>query len=600
VGLGAVRVFPFFAKDKIVMLVLAIFSLLTAVALPNIKISPILFTRVASIVLLYAAALSFNALDIQAIGTGVSIYSGLFQVTSISQSIDTFIFLSGRMILLLTPIRVKGTVTSTTKAEARTVIPAHGNSQSTISEYSLIVLFSTCGATFLVSSVDLVSLYLSIELQSFAVYILATLYRDSESATSAGLKYFLLGGLSSGLILLGSALIYSYTGLTNLENIFSILSVGSLGHSANLEVLTSDMALAAITNPNSSFQGVSRGLGPTAIGLIVLIVGFLFKVSAAPFHNWAPDVYDGVPTVVTTWLAVMPKISIFVFILELQALLSPIGVYSNGLGLSESSLSLLISVSSETEGNFFDVWKNLLLVSSLLSLIIGTVVGLAQYRIKRLLAYSTISHVGFLLLALAINSEESIESFLFYLVQYSITNLNAFLIILAFGYVMNTKKSQPSTAHNTDLEFISDLAGQFRTNPLLGLALTLCLFSMAGVPPLIGFFGKQMVLYSATHSGYYFLSIVAIIVSVISASYYLKIVRVIHFDSNDATIVASSKNSTIVNTSPQEARAEKSSKLTDVHSFAIARITLGITLFVFKPSIILNSTSLLALTLFQY
>jgi NADH-ubiquinone oxidoreductase chain 2 len=580
------------------MLVLAIFSLLTAVALPNIKISPILFTRVASIVLLYAAALSFNALDIQAIGTGVSIYSGLFQVTSISQSMDTFIFLAGRMILLLTPIRVKGTVASTSfffkekkeKAETRTVMTA----LPTISEYPLIVLFSTCGATFLVSSVDLVSVYLSIELQSFAVYILATLYRDSESATSAGLKYFLLGGLSSGLILLGSALIYAYTGLTNLESIFSILSVGSLGQSANLEGLTSD-----------------RGLGARAIGLIVLIVGFLFKVSAAPLHNWAPDVYDGVPTVVTTWLAVMPKISIFVFILELQALLSPIGVYSNGLGLSESSLSLLISASSETEGNFFDVWKNLLLVSSLLSLIIGTVVGLAQYRIKRLLAYSTISHVGFLLLALAINSEESIESFLFYLVQYSITNLNAFLIILAFGYVMNIKQSQPSfsvrkhkkSGHNTDLEFISDLAGQFRTNPLLGLALTLCLFSMAGVPPLIGFFGKQMVLYSATHSGYYFLSIVAIIVSVISASYYLKIVRVIHFDSrvapqaDHAAIVASSKNPTIVGTG---ARAEKSSKLTDVHSFAIATITLGITLFVFKPSFILNSTSLLALTLFQY
>jgi NADH-ubiquinone oxidoreductase chain 2 len=584
------------------MLVLAIFSLMTAVALPNIKISPILFTRVASIVLLYAAALSFNALNIQAIGTGVSIYSGLFQVTSISQSMDTFIFLVGRMILLLTPQGVRDTVTSTTFY--RPLNEKKNNLQGTlearavtaglpiISEYPLIVLFSTCGATFLVSSVDLVSVYLSIELQSFAVYILATLYRDSESATSAGLKYFLLGGLSSGLILLGSALIYAYTGLTNIESIFSILSVGSL--EGGLEGLTSDLA-------------------PCAIGLIVLIVGFLFKVSAAPFHNWAPDVYDGVPTVVTTWLAVMPKISIFVFILELQS----------GLGLNGPSLSLLLSASSETGENYFDVWKNLLLISSLLSLIIGTVVGLAQYRIKRLLAYSTISHVGFLLLALAINSEESIESFLFYLVQYSVTNLNAFLIILAFGYVINTKKAvkalaqeQPSfsvgkhkrSGHGTDIQFISELAGQFRTNPLLGLALTLCLFSMAGVPPLIGFFGKQMVLYSATHSGYYFLSIVAIIVSVISASYYLKIVRVIHFDSADVTTTVT--NSTSVEASksalsssslyrPFEEKNTKSN-LTDVHSFAIARLTLGITLFVFKPSIILNSTSLLALTLFQY
>jgi NADH-ubiquinone oxidoreductase chain 2 len=505
------------------MLVLGIFSLMTAVALPNVNISPILLTRVASIVLLYAAALSFNALDIQAIGSGISIYSGLFQVTSVSQSMDVFIFLAGAIILL-----PWAPVTNAIMTKSRRVFTA----LPTIAEYPLIILFTTCGASFLMSSSDLVSVYLSIELQSFAVYILATLYRDSESATSAGLKYFLLGGLSSGLILLGSALIYSYTGLTNLESIFSILSVVD----------------------NSLLD-----LGPCAIGLTILFVGFLFKVSAAPFHNWAPDVYDGVPTIVTTWLAVMPKISIFVFRLELQ------------IGLDLSGASLMLGVS-------FDVWKNLLLTSSLLSLIIGTVVGLAQYRIKRLLAYSTISHVGFLLLALAINSEESIESFLFYLIQYSITNLNAFLIILAFGYMMQT-----NVTRSTDIQFISDLAGQFRANPVLGLALTLCLFSIAGVPPLIGFFGKQMILYSATHNGYYFLSIVAIIVSVISASYYLKIVKVIHFDSITVSTNLSQNN-----------------ELTNVHSYAIAALTLGITLFVFNPSIILNSTSLLALTLFQY
>jgi NADH-ubiquinone oxidoreductase chain 2 len=197
----------------------------------------------------------------------------------------------------------------------------------------------------------------------------------------------------------------------------------------------------------------------------------------------------------------MPKISIFVFLLELQS----------GLGFNGASLTLLF------DGISFDVWKNLLLISSLLSLIVGTVVGLAQYRIKRLFAYSTISHVGFLLLALGINSEESIESFLFYLVQYTITNLNAFLVILAFGYMINLSKK------SSDIQFISDLKGQFKVNPLLGLALTLSLFSMAGVPPLIGFFGKQMILYSATHRGFYFLSLVAIIVSVISASYYLKL-----------------------------------------------------------------------------
>jgi NADH-ubiquinone oxidoreductase chain 2 len=517
------------------MLVLGIFSLMMAVALPTVRISPLLLIRVTSIILLYAAALSFNASYIQAIGSGVGIYSGLFQVTSLSQVIDTFIFVIAAFVIL-------------PWAPAKFITGSNVSmnvSQASIPEYSLIILFTTCGATFLISSADLVSMYLSIELQSFAVYILAALYRDSESATSAGLKYFLLGGLSSGLILLGSALVYSYTGLTSFEGIYSLLSVS-----------TEDSITSAVT-----------------IGLAITVVGFLFKIAAAPFHNWAPDVYDGTPTIVTTWLTIMPKISILVFLLELQT------------GLSGVTLSLPIYGVAAT----FNVWKNLLLISSMLSLIIGTVVGLAQFRIKRLFAYSTISHVGFLLLALAINTEESIESFIFYLIQYSITNLNAFLILLAFGYVI----SQASAASNesTDIQFISQLKGQFRSNPLLGFSLAACLFSMAGIPPLMGFFAKQMVLYSATHAGYYFMSFVAIIVSVISAAYYLRIVRVIHFEtSSSLTSGVSGQESQSTSTVPY---------ITNVHSFTIATLTLAIALFVFKPSFILNSTHLLALSLFN-
>jgi len=514
------------------MLVLGIFSLMIAVALPTVKISPLLLIRVTSIILLYAAALSFNAMYIQAIGSGLGIYSGLFQVTSVSQAIDVFLFTIGALVLLPW---APANIFSGTRGNTNTAIPS-------IPEYSLIILFTTCGATFLLSSADLVSMYLSIELQSFAVYILAALYRDSESATSAGLKYFLLGGLSSGLILLGSALVYAYTGLTSFEGIYTLLSVSSLDD---------------IT-------------APVTIGLTITVVGFLFKVAAAPFHNWAPDVYDGTPTIVTTWLTIMPKISILVFLLELQS------------GLSGTSLTLFLS-----DGSSINIWKNLLLISSLLSLVIGTVVGLAQFRIKRLFAYSTISHVGFLLLALAINSEESIESFIFYLVQYSITNLNAFLILLAFGYIIYSSSSAKGTA-GTDIQFISELKGQFRANPLLGLALATCLFSMAGIPPLMGFFAKQMVLYSATHSGYYFMSFVAIVVSIISAAYYLRIVRVIHFDVSDKDQSSNNNNNSTV-TAP----------LTNLHSFTIATLTLAIALFVFKPTIILNSTHLLALTLFN-
>jgi NADH-ubiquinone oxidoreductase chain 2 len=442
---------------------------------------------------------------------------------------DTFIFVVGAVILLgWRP------VTSKVLSRRQTVFTA----LPTIPEYSLIILFTTCGASFLISRADLVSMYLSIELQSFSVYILAAIYRDSESATSAGLKYFLLGGLSSGLILLGSALVYAYTGLTDFESIFRLLSVGNL-------------------------DNLTEGLGPCIIGLTITAIGFLFKIAAAPFHNWAPDVYDGTPTIVTTWLTIMPKLSILILLLELQ----------RGLGFTGGSLSLVFG------GITFDVWKNLLLLSSLTSLVIGTVVGLAQYRIKRLFAYSTISHVGFLLLALGINTEESIESFLFYLVQYTLTNLNAFLVLLAFGYMINLSRK------STDIQFIRDLKGQFRSNPLLGLALTISLFSMAGVPPLMGFFGKQMILFSSMHRGYNFLSLVAIVVSVISATYYLKIIRVIHFDTPSEV--------------DNRVTPTREPRLTNAHSLAIATLTMVITFYMLNPSRILNSTTLLALTLFN-
>jgi NADH-ubiquinone oxidoreductase chain 2 len=203
-------------------------------------------------------------------------------------------------------------------------------------------------------------------------------------------------------------------------------------------------------------------------------------------------------------------------------------------------------------------------------LVIGTVVGLAQYRIKRLLAFSTISHVGFMLLALSVNSEESITSFLFYLMQYSITNLDAFFVILAFGYFIQT-----------DVSFISQLKGQFKANPILGLSFAICLFSMAGIPPLVGFFAKYSVLYSAIENGYYFLALVGILASVVSAAYYLRVIRVIHFDNATAD---QKDQGTVV--------------LTSVHSYVIAVLTLFVLFFILSPSLLLNSSNLLALSLF--
>ena len=300
--------------------------------------------------------------------------------------------------------------------------------------------------------------------------------------------------------------------------------------------------------------------------------------------------YDGTPTVVTTWLTTMPKISIFVFLLELQT----------GLEGSFESLSLILdSTIAGDVSNNANIWKNLLLVTSLLSLCIGTVLGLSQYRMKRLLAYSTISHVGFLLLCLSINSNESIHSFLFYLIQYSITNALAFLTLLAFSYVINNNRRKSTSS---DIELIVDLRQQFSSNPLLAFSLSMCLFSMAGIPPLIGFFAKQMALYSAINAGYYFISIIAVLCSVISASYYLKIIRVMYFDTDlkvepkqhESSNISPKANSSLMNST------NNVSAISNVHSFVISALTGVITLFLLQPQILLNSSHLLALSLFYY
>ena len=573
------------------MIFISILILIVAIALPSINklISPILFTRISSIVFLYAGALSLNALYIQSIGSGIGIYSGLFQITTVSQLIDTFIFFIGALILIswpsITTNEFNKPIQSYRFEEILNINDLNKETKNKLnyaSEYSLIVLFSSLGASLLVSSSDLISMYLSIELQSFGVYILTTLYRESESATSAGLKYFLLGGLSSCLILLGSGIIYTYTGLTHFESIYSLVSV-------------------------SDSSQISQGL---SLGLIIIFIGFLFKVAAAPLHNWSPDVYEDSPTIVTIWLTIMPKISILIFLLELYTHIGLIGnnvslsIFTDLIGSSHSIETSILNKDFLSRETVIPALKNLLLISSLLSLIIGTVVGLAQSRIKRLLAYSTISHIGFILLSLSINTEQSIDSFLFYIIQYSITNLNTFLIIIALGYVIhnsmnlnsklneieNSKISQlrKEKGLETDIKEISELKGQFYSNPLLSLSLSVCLFSMAGVPPLLGFFSKQFVLYSAIQSGYYFMAIVAIIVSVVSASYYLKIIKVLHTEVETDQTKIENNDSTVV------------SVLTNNHSFLISSLTLTILLFILKPSLVLNSTQLLSLSLFNF
>ena len=609
------------------MIVITILLFIVAMSLPSFlnSISSVSLLRISTLSFIYAGALAFNALYIQEIGSGIGIYSGFFQITSFSQYIDIFILVIASLCIvgIIRPIYVKNLVLYTinnnkynyyTPTTKDNILVLNSSNENIIPKYLLIVLFSTLGSLMLVSSSDLISMYLSIELQSFGVYILATLHRDSALATSAGLKYFLLGGLSSCLILLGAGLLYSYTGLTNFESIYSLCGVTMYGNSSSL---------------------ISQGI---LLGFSIIFVGFLFKIAAAPLHHWAPDVYDDSPTLVTIWLTIMPKIAILLFLLELASgLLGNISFISNSISETQTfelseTIQYMLNISGldlMTQG-----LQNLLLLSSLLSLIIGTIVGLAQTRIKRLLAYSTISHIGFMLLALCINTEQSIESFIFYIIQYTLTNLNVFLIIIAFSYLMyqthmknkytliqphqekevsNQEKTIDLSSLNNhiinsiiieedinrDIRFISELKGQFYSNPLLSISFAICLFSMAGIPPLLGFFSKQMVLYTAIQSGYYFMSIVAIIVSVISASYYLKIINTLFSEKlNNEHYNTISKDNSVEPNSSSTPGLKDQVICTNTHSFLISILTLTILLYILNPSILLNSTQLLALTLF--
>lgn len=246
------------------------------------------------------------------------------------------------------------------------------------------------------------------------------------------------------------------------------------------------------------------------------------------------------------------------------------------------------------------------MLGSTFSLVLGTVLGLSQYKIKRLLTYSTISHVGFLLLALSINTQESVESFIFYLIQYTITNLNVFIVLLAMGYIaVSIPRVKSFGNKKVDIEFIEQLKGQFVQNPFLSSSFAICLFSMAGIPPLIGFFAKQMVLYSSINESstgilsYYFISIVAILVSVVSAFYYLKIVQVIYFDTA-GTSEPSSHQSVDLNSTAMDINPCHNTSISSIHSVIIASLTIIIVLFILQPIILLNTCHLLALSLFYY
>ena len=505
----------------------------------------ILYSRIGLLIVFYSiisTTLSFNITYLQ---TGIGLYGGLFHVTPITHGFQIFILLLCGIILLMTgfyPRKKHKSVSMSlwNKVKEYTSIINKTSEQFTIIEYALIIIFVISGATLLLTSSDLGSIYLCIELQSFSLYIISAMHRNSESSTGSALTYFLLGGLSSCFILLGLALIYANAGLTNLDGIYSIIS-------------DSEKYL------NFSTWYIHNYI---FYALILISVGFLFKIAAAPFHWWSPDVYDGVPTIVTTFIAILGKIAILVIFLELSYYTSTL-IYS------------MIQYYS---------WTVSLFISCLLSLIVGTVLGLTQIRIKRLLAYSTISHIGFILLALIAYSIESYQAYIFYIIQYILTNLNAFVVIIGIGfslylyYTNVSENNNISEKNNSPIQLISQLKGYFSINPALALCLIITIFSFIGLPPLAGFFGKQMVLTSALNNNHTILVIVAILTSVIGAVYYLSIIKTIYFNTKEYI-----KSYKIVQMS-----------LSNYLSISLAILTLIISVFILIPNEPINLSNLLA------
>ena len=553
----------------LVMVSISILFILLSNAVTLRRDISILFNRVAIIALVYCILQDMVSLSI--VSKGIGLHGGLLHITNITQIFHIFIFFITILILQLTSFHPRKVwipeysslfeLVNSKLVYYRTKIINKMGEHLKIIEYPLIILFVNLGAVFLISTNDLVSIFLSIELQSYGLYIISTIYRNSEFSTTGGLIYFFLGGLSSCFILLGTALLYINSGTTNLDGLYIINSI-------------------------SDFSDMTYWYKPYYINfaLLVFSIGFLFKVSAAPFHFWSPDVYDAIPTIVTTFVALIAKISIFIFLLEL--------VYY-------------------TSNNFSDLnWTFSLIISSLFSLIIGTVVGLTQFRIKRLFAYSTISHVGYMLLALGISSIESTQAFIFYLTQYTLSNLNAFVILIAIGfsfyrYTSNNKEHKELLdKNNSPLQLINQLRGYYFINPLLAISFAITIFSFMGIPPLVGFFGKQMVLSAALDKGYIFITLIAILTSVVGGVYYLTIIKEIFFYSPTYKINPILNNLTI------SGRIEPSSKevlikhenitISSPMAFIISVITLIILLFIFINKEWLSMGTILVHILFNY
>ena len=327
-------------------------------------------------------------------------------------------------------------------------------------EYPVLIVLSTLGMLLMVSANDMIALYLGLELQSLALYVIAAINRDSLRSTEAGLKYFVLGALSSGMLLYGISLVYGYTGNTGFDAIAAALAGGE------------------------------RQLG-LVFGLVFVLAGLAFKISAVPFHMWTPDVYEGAPTPVTAFFAAAPKMA---------------------------AMALFVRVTVDAFGPAASDWQQIVVFISIASMVLGAFAAIGQTNIKRLMAYSSIGHMGYALVGLAANSQAGVRGVAIYMLIYLVMTLGTFAFILAMR------------RRDGNVEEISDLAGLSSTNPVMATIMTILMFSLAGIPPLAGFWAKWYVFLAAIEANLYALAVIGVLASVVGAYYYLRIIKIMWFD----------------------------------------------------------------------
>jgi NADH-quinone oxidoreductase subunit N len=406
---------------------------------------------VLTVVALFGAlALSFNFLLNPSFAEGADAFYGQYRMDRFASLSKILVFLSAIGCIIVAPKFF---------ARANLMRP----------EYPILILFATIGMGLMVSAVDLLTLYVGLEMQSLAAYVLASFLRSDDRSAEAGLKYFVLGALASGILLFGMSLLYGFTGTTSFIGIQTAFS-----------------------------DGVSTG---ALFGIVFVLSGLAFKISAVPFHMWTPDVYEGAPTPVTTFFATAPKVAAMV---------------------------LTMRVAIEAFGGQQSVWQQIVIFVALASIILGGVAAIGQQNIKRLLAYSSINNVGFILIGLATGTEAGASAMMTYLIIYVAMTLGSFICVLD----LNDRDGRP-------VEEIAKLAGLSKTRPGLAAALAVFMFSLAGIPPLFGFWGKFVVFDAAVAAGLIPLAAIGIAASVIGAFYYLKVVKVMYFDE-PADVIAPS------------------------------------------------------------